>query len=362
MDSITQAALGAGICGAMLGRYHGRKAIVAGAVLGTLPDLDVLIRYADPVSAMIHHRGFSHSLFVLTLLSVVLTALVRRWRPSPHYGTQRLFWAIWLVLITHPLLDAFTAYGTQLLWPLRPTPSAWSTLFIIDPFFTTPLTLAVLVALIAGPGPGKVRAIQWTLGWCCIYLSASVAFKTIVEARVREALTSDGVQVQAVFSTPQPFNILLWRVVARGSDDHYYESTTSILDTPPPQWLRQPLNSHLPDSLPPSPQLDGLRWFSGNWLRYDDVEGHLVVSDLRMGLGAGFYSFRFLFGRRSSATEEWTPELPQFWPGKRGLSELKAVLNRVWSVSPALPQAEWARRMTRMPATVPPPDRSDYLQ
>src|SRR5690606_19695451 len=86
MDSLTQAVLGAGIQGAMLGRFHGRKAMVAGALLATLPDLDVLIDYGDPISGMINHRGFSHSLFVLTGVSVLLTWLVRRWRPSPDYG------------------------------------------------------------------------------------------------------------------------------------------------------------------------------------------------------------------------------------------------------------------------------------
>src|SRR3546814_5957147 len=86
MDSLTQAVLGAGIQGAMLGRYHGRKALAAGALLATLPDLDVLIDYGDPVSGMINHRGFSHSVFILTALALALTALLRHWRPSPPYG------------------------------------------------------------------------------------------------------------------------------------------------------------------------------------------------------------------------------------------------------------------------------------
>ncbi|MGP1614326.1 MAG: metal-dependent hydrolase, partial [Pollutimonas bauzanensis] len=108
MDSLTQAALGAGISGAMLGRFHGRKALLAGALLATLPDLDVLIDYGDPVSGMINHRGFSHSLFVLTGVAALLTAALRRWKPAQEYGAGRLLLALWLVLITHPLLDAFT--------------------------------------------------------------------------------------------------------------------------------------------------------------------------------------------------------------------------------------------------------------
>ena len=67
MDSITQAVLGAGVQAALLGRWQGRKALLYGAMLGTLPDLDVVIDYGDAVAQMTYHRGFSHSLLVLPL-------------------------------------------------------------------------------------------------------------------------------------------------------------------------------------------------------------------------------------------------------------------------------------------------------
>ncbi|WP_256660794.1 metal-dependent hydrolase, partial [Pseudomonas sp. JV551A1] len=70
MDSITQAVLGAALQGTVLGRIQGRRSLLYGAALGTLPDLDVIIRYADPVSQMTYHRGFSHSLFVLSGLAL----------------------------------------------------------------------------------------------------------------------------------------------------------------------------------------------------------------------------------------------------------------------------------------------------
>ena len=122
MDSITQAVLGASIQGALLGRWQGRKALLYGAMLGTLPDLDVVIDYGDAVADMTYHRGFSHSLLVLSLLAVAITLLARWLRPNPAYSTRRLFLAVWLALITHPLLDAFTSYCTQLLWPLPVCP------------------------------------------------------------------------------------------------------------------------------------------------------------------------------------------------------------------------------------------------
>ena len=62
MDSLTQAALGATVQGIGMGRQQGRRALLYGAALGTLPDLDVFIRYADPVSSMTYHRGFSQIL------------------------------------------------------------------------------------------------------------------------------------------------------------------------------------------------------------------------------------------------------------------------------------------------------------
>src|SRR5690606_34630920 len=112
MDSVTQATLGAGIGGALMGHRYGRKAVLAGAALATLPDLDVLIDYGDPLTQMINHRGFSHSLFVLTGLSFVLAWLARRSRLHDDGGEYgRLLLTLWLILVTHPILDAFTSYG-----------------------------------------------------------------------------------------------------------------------------------------------------------------------------------------------------------------------------------------------------------
>ncbi len=204
MDSITQAVLGASVQGALLGRWQGRKALLYGALLGTVPDLDVVIDYGDAVAEMTYHRGFSHSLFVLTALAALLTWLARRLRPDPRYSGRRLFLTLWLVLITHVLLDAFTSYGTQLFWPLPTPPVAWSTVFIIDPLYTLPLLFAVLVGAIAGL---KGRVGRWpaiALGLSSAYLAFTVAGKQMAEQRVAEALASSGIKAEAVFSGPTP--------------------------------------------------------------------------------------------------------------------------------------------------------------
>ena len=129
MDSITQVALGASLAGAVAGKTLGRTALVIGAGLGTLPDLDVIIDYGSAVANFTQHRGFSHSLFILVPLAVLLAWLLWRWRPQLSFPRWLTLTA--LVLVTHPLLDSFTTYGTQLFWPLGP-PVALSSIFIIQ--------------------------------------------------------------------------------------------------------------------------------------------------------------------------------------------------------------------------------------
>jgi len=359
MDSITQAALGAGIVGAALGRHYGRKALLAGAVLGTLPDMDVVIRYADPLTKMISHRGFSHSVFVLTLMSLVLWAVLapRLCRPdglSTHAspGKLRLLAAIWLALITHPMLDAFTAYGTQLFWPFKPVPASWASIFIVDPFFTLPLLLAVLWAALRGRTQQNAAkhgtALYATLIWCVAYLALSLAAKHTIETRARAQLQAAGYTVIETFSVPQPLSILLWRVVTKTGDGTYHESIHGLFDGQTGERLQHPLgedllgNMNLPADNPP---LAGLQWFSGGWLRYEDINGQLVVSDLRMGMAAGHYNFRFAVAERDSSTDPWraiTPvQLRSVFAAYEG--NMGRVLRRIWQPLPPLPLQEWAQ-------------------
>ena len=60
MDSLTQAALGGVVAYAVLGPSLGKRAVIYGMALGTLPDLDVLIDFGGPIENMTHHRGFTN--------------------------------------------------------------------------------------------------------------------------------------------------------------------------------------------------------------------------------------------------------------------------------------------------------------
>ncbi|MFC5698050.1 metal-dependent hydrolase [Pseudomonas sp. GCM10022186] len=345
MDSLTQALLGATIQGAVLGRWQGRKALLYGALLGTLPDLDVVIRYSDAVDTMTHHRGFSHSLFVLSALAALLTWLVRRLRPHPGYSTRRLFLGLWLVLATHPLLDCFTSYGTQLFWPMLTPPVAWSSIFIIDPLYSLPLLAAVLGGLLFGLRGRAPRLPLAALALSSLYLLSTLGGKFMAEQQIAEVLDREGIRPQAIFSTPTPFNTLLWRVIVLDGED-YHEALVSWFDHKPPKLERIPRGTELARRLRDSPQHMRLAWFTHGILRYDQIGQVLVVTDLRLGM-TGFHPFRFVLAERRDG--RWQPVAEaRRWRTERGdLQRLKVLWQRIWHQDPPVPLSTWAGLLQR---------------
>ena len=77
MDSITQATLGAAVGHAVLGEKMGNRAILVGAIAGTIPDLDVLSRlFIDhSIYGLVYHRGITHSIAFTLVASPIFAWL-----------------------------------------------------------------------------------------------------------------------------------------------------------------------------------------------------------------------------------------------------------------------------------------------
>ena len=281
MDSLTQATLGAAVA---LGVMHRRtapwKAALWGSVAGTLPDLDVVIDHGDPILDMVLHRAESHALFWLTLFSAPLAWLVVR-----LHGQQavwRRWWlALWLVLITHPLLDAMTVYGTQLLLPFSNHPYAVGSLFIIDPLYTLPLLLGVLLALLWRKRGLNANALGLVLSTA--YIGWSVAAQHQVEQVAGAAIQAQGINAERVLVTPSAFNTVLWRVVVI-DEQAYHEGFYSFFDADRHiQFRRVDRGAALEAGLGHIEGVQRIRAFSKGFYALRDDQGLIRISDLRMG-------------------------------------------------------------------------------
>jgi len=310
MDSLTQFTLGACVGLAVLGpRAGARQAAVLGGVLGTLPDLDVFVPLEDPIDAFVLHRSWSHSLLVHAALTPVLGEALARLTPALRGERKRAWLAVFLCLATHALLDAFTIYGTQLFWPLWPTPLGVGSVFIIDPLYTLPLLFVTLWALIRPAWtPGLRRALGASLVASTLYLGWSVAAQHIALAAAGRAFAAAGLAPERVLAIPTPFNSLFWRAIAI-ERDRYVNLYLPVWGEAPPDGLRaHPRGAALAACLDGVEAFRRLADFSKGFYRVDLRGGDLVVSDLRMGLTPN-YVFQFAVARsEAGAVRPIAPE------------------------------------------------------
>jgi inner membrane protein len=98
MDSITQITLGAAVGELVLGRKVGNRAMMWGAIGGTIPDLDVLANFfLDPVHALAFHRGITHSIFFSILAAFPFAWIVHRLYRSETHRKPGYKWFVFLL-------------------------------------------------------------------------------------------------------------------------------------------------------------------------------------------------------------------------------------------------------------------------
>jgi inner membrane protein len=144
MDIITQGVLGAAVGQAGFSGKLGRRALGWGAVIGMLPDLDIIVTAtSNPFAEILYHRGITHSIWFGPVIGPVLGYLLWCYYSHRDSLSSWIGLSIW-ALVTHPLLDLFTVYGTQLLAPLSNHRFSLSAIPIIDPIYTGLLTLSII--------------------------------------------------------------------------------------------------------------------------------------------------------------------------------------------------------------------------
>lgn len=337
MDSVSQFVLGAAVAGVALGkRTAAWRALLWGGVIATLPDLDVLIDHGDPVWNMTRHRAESHALPWLTLVAPAFAFAIAAWHRE--LAQFRRWWlAIWLVLITHPLLDAMTIYGTQLLLPFTDHPFAIGSLFVIDPLYTLPL-LVGNIALLVGRGSARGHCANLLgLVLSTLYAGGSLGMQQWARGVVAASLQAQGIAASLLVVTPAPLQTVLWRAVAIDGD-RVLEAFWSPFDAFPVQWQATARGEAMLAAGTGIPALDRLLWFSQGCSKAERRGDRLLVTDLRMGQDP-YYVFVHEVGtydvdgtlqpllppRRRGASIEFGPALGWLW-------------TRMWGTAVAVPR------------------------
>lgn len=361
MDSLTQITLGAAVGEVVLGRKLGNRAMIWGAVAGTIPDLDVMANLVtDEISALAFHRAITHSLTFSVLAAPVLGWLLHRmdgheggflnpvrWRdlglaalavfilvaggslvmpipwwevlkigsvvtaaiiffpllsiilrtargvsrpPETRPGFRLWTWFFFWSIITHPLLDACTTYGTQLFQPFSDYRAALNNISVADPAYTFPFLLFVIIASRMAKTGRARRIFNWIgIGISSAYMIFTFYNKINVDGIFERSLQREQIAAQRFMTSPTILNNILWQGVAEG-DSVYHHGMYSLLDARPEvdsfvqipkhhDWIRPYMDER---------PIRVLRWFSDDYytiLRRKD--GRLQFNDLRFGSMTG---------------------------------------------------------------------------
>lgn len=269
MDSLTQITLGAAVGEVVLGKKIGNRALLWGAVGGTIPDLDVLSAFfVSEINELAYHRGFSHSIVFAILGAFIFGWLIERmykstfhkywaclgWfaiplgillflyrifdvtsfsaigllvlipmvyflhktyfvnkRSLPEASVRDWQWLFFWSLFTHPLLDCFTTYGTQLFQPFSDYRVAFNAISVADPIYTVPfLALVIILSWFT-----RQKPIRRTLAWSGIivssfYLAFTVFNKSRVNAIWQNSLQSQNINYSRYMTSPTILNNVLW--------------------------------------------------------------------------------------------------------------------------------------------------------
>ncbi len=401
MDSLSQIVLGAAVGEVVLGKKIGNRAVLWGAIAGTIPDLDVIAGpLLSEIDGLAFHRGPTHSLLFCVLGAFLFGFLAHKFFDNKWYNALWVKWlhVVWLAtalltpgisflyqspgtvsgifilftlvglyflirylyrkhvsanyllpsvsysdwvwlffagFLTHIVLDCFTTYGTQCLWPFLDTRVAWNTISVVDPLYTLPFLICVIIAMRFSRSDARRRWFNFAgLLISSSYLVWTVFAKHKVETSFKRSLSEQSITYGRLHSTPTIFNNLLWYGLVE-TDSGYYYTYYSLLDNPttPLVWnfVHRCYDARL--SIKQVPILKTLSWFSDNYYVMDrDSEGDFIWRDLRFGnmdfMGRRSDISNFIFYFKVSKTDKGNWDIEQRRPE---MVNFKGIFMDLWT-------------------------------
>lgn len=287
MDPISQGVVGALCARPLVPKRQWPYFAVIAWLSGMAPDLDVFIRSAEqPLLSLIYHRHFTHALLFTPFGGLLCTGLFygvflrkRGFRWKHVYIACTVGWA------SHGPLDACTSYGTQLFWPFSNMRVSWDLISIIDPLFTVPLLILLVLSMRAR----WQRCANIAIVYMCLYLGLAFVQHERALQTAHALAAARGHEVTQLSVRPSLGNIVLWRSMYR-SEDTWYIDAIRALDAPQviegdstPVFDSQAALATLPPESPLAHDVQTFAWFTNHHLTFAPSDPQLAI-DVRYAM------------------------------------------------------------------------------
>jgi inner membrane protein len=222
MDPLSQGVIGASLSQSFSNNKNIFFVFIVGFLSGVFPDIDIFFRSNhDPLLFLEFHRQFTHSLIFIPLGGFIFTLIFYGlfFKLIP-FGFLKTWLFSTMGYATHGLLDACTSYGTQLLWPFSNERISWNNISIIDPLFTIPVLIFLLLSL-------TKRRSFWAkiaLGWALIYLVIGFIQNHRAEQVANEIVTQRNHHPEIISVKPSFGNLILWKIIYQHNGYFYIDA------------------------------------------------------------------------------------------------------------------------------------------
>jgi inner membrane protein len=293
MDPISQACFGASLSQSFArDRVKQLTALAIGALAGMAPDLDLFIKSStDSLLFLEFHRQFTHSLIFIPFGALLCAWLfhfcLKLTRVCFHpdrttLSFQQIYLFAFLGYASHGLLDACTSYGTQLYWPFSDQRVAWNIISIVDPFFTLPIMLLILLAVFRN----NVRYAQAAFAYAILFLALGLVQKQRAEDAINALAQQRGHLPVRTLQKPSFANRHVWKIMYEYNDRYYVDAVKLLWHT---EYILgasiQKLNIKrdfpwLPANSQQAIDIERFRWFSNDFLAVSTQHPN-IITDVR---------------------------------------------------------------------------------
>ena len=230
------------------------------------------------------HRGISHSFVFAIIFAPFLGWLISRVHSTDKLSWKNWSWLAFWSIVTHPMLDWFTIYGTQLFQPFSNYPAAIDSIFIIDPIYTLPLVAGLILCMTRDRSDRKRQRInRLTLAATTAYLLLGVVIKSHVNSVFEKSLATRNISHERLFSAPTPFNLLLWSGMAEDPEGQWIGLYSLLDDTADVRFQYIPKHREQIAPYLDQPALQRLMWFSRGYYTVTRKDSSIYFNDLRFG-------------------------------------------------------------------------------